>query len=132
MLKNERELEILAALRSAGYEVYVPQEHDIPGAWEMPNEEWAKKVFVNDVDAIHSCDVVMVLNFGMYSDSGTAWEAGYAAALEIPVIQVLCGFENCTYSLMMMNGCDKIIHAENVAFWESECACVGRDKIIQK
>jgi nucleoside 2-deoxyribosyltransferase len=74
----------------------------------------------------------MVLNFGMYSDSGTAWEAGFAAALEIPVIQVLCGFENCTYSLMMMNGCDKIIHAENVAFWESECACVSRDKIIQK
>ena len=85
-----------------------------------------------DVDALRESDVVMVRNFGRYSDPGTAWEAGFAAALEIPVVQVLCGYENCTYSLMMMNSCSKIISADHVAFWESECACVSWDKIIQK
>ena len=91
----------IEALRSAGYEVYVPQEHSIEGGWEMPNEEWARRVFAEDVDAIRTSDVVMILNFGMYSDSGTAWEAGYAYALKIPTVQVLCGGANATYSLMM-------------------------------
>ena len=133
---NDSELavykETISRLRSAGYKVHVPQEHEIKNAWDYSNADWARMVFDMDVDALRESDVVMVLNFGMYSDSGTAWEAGFAAALEIPVIQVLCGYENCTYSLMMMNGCSKIISADHVAFWESECACVCRDKIIQK
>ena len=122
----------IEALRSAGYEVYVPQEHTIEGGWEMPNEEWARRVFAEDVDAIRTSDVVMILNFGMYSDSGTAWEAGYAYAMKIPTVQVLCGGENATYSLMMMNGCDKVIEFRQIAHWEENCACAHFDKIIQK
>ena len=98
----------------------------------MSNAEWARKVFVNDVDAIHSCDVVMVLNFGMYSDSGTAWEAGYAYALKLPTVQVLCGGENATYSLMMMNGCDHIVEFEDLTYWEEKSAKLDTDGIIQK
>ena len=49
----------IEALRSAGYEVYVPQEHSIEGGWEMPNEEWAKAVYLEDVNAIRNCDVVL-------------------------------------------------------------------------
>ena len=122
----------IEALRSAGYEVYVPQEHSIEGGWEMPNEEWARRVFAEDVDAIRTSDVVMILNFGMYSDSGTAWEAGYAYGMKIPTIQVLCGGENATYSLMMMNGCDKVITFRQIAYWEENCACAHFNKIIQK
>ena len=85
---NDTELvvykETISRLRSAGYKVHVPQEHEIKNAWDYSNADWARMVFEMDVDALRASDVVMVLNFGMYSDSGTAWEAGFAAALEIP------------------------------------------------
>jgi nucleoside 2-deoxyribosyltransferase len=112
--------------------VYVPQEHIIEGGWEMPNEEWAKRVFAEDIHAILNSDVVMILNFGMYSDSGTAWEAGYAYGMKIPTVQVLCGGANATYSLMMMNGCDKVIEFHNVANWEEDSANIDLGKVIQK
>lgn len=124
--------ETISRLRSAGYKVHVPQEHEVENAWDYSNADWAKRVFEMDVEAIHASDVVMVLNFGMYSDSGTAWEAGYAAAFGKPVIQVLCGFENATYSLMMINGANKIISAENVQYWEEESANLSLDHVIQK
>lgn len=119
-------------LRNADYEVYAPQEHEIENAWDLSNEDWARAVYREDVHAILNSDVVMILNFGMYSDSGTAWEAGYAYGMKIPTIQVLCGGENATYSLMMMNGCDKVIEFRQIAYWEENCACAHFDKIIQK
>lgn len=133
---NELELvvykETIHRLREAGYEVYVPQEHTIPHAWSYSNKEWAKMVFDEDVWAIQQSDVVMVLNFGMYSDSGTAWEAGFAAALNKEIVQVLCGYENATYSLMMMNACSKVVRAEWVGCWEEKASAVELDTIIQK
>ena len=113
------------------HSVYVPQEHAIPNAWDMPHHEWAKEVFLEDIKAIEDCDVVMVLNFGMYSDSGTAWEAGYAMGLGKMVVQVLCGDENTTYSLMMFNGCTKVINLCDVEYWD-KVSSVKKDKVIQK
>ncbi len=124
--------ETIRRLREAGYAVFVPQEHEIPNAWDYSNAVWAQKVFEMDCAAIHDCDVVMVLNFGMYSDSGTAWEAGYAAAISKEVIQVLCGYENATYSLMMIGGCRKVVAVNNVENWEEMSAAIDYDKIIQK
>lgn len=111
--------------------VYVPQEHTIPDAWELSNQRWANEVFCADIEALESCDVVMVLNFGMYSDSGTAWEAGYALGCGKMVVQVLCGDENTTYSLMMLNGCDKIINLCDVGCWDWTTS-VNMGKVIQK
>lgn len=131
---NEAELEVyhrvITALRAEGYEVYVPQEHTIENAWSLSNEDWARRVFVEDRQALNECDVVMVLNFGMYSDSGTAWEAGYAYAKEKSVVQVLCGGENATYSLMMMNSCDNIVELPQVAHFREVSANTA--KVIQK
>ena len=31
---------VIAELRAKGYEVYVPQEHEIENAWEKPNFVW--------------------------------------------------------------------------------------------
>jgi len=111
--------------------VYVPQEHSIPNAWDLSNQDWAKQVFCADIEAIEDCDVVMVLNFGMYSDSGTAWEAGYAMGLGKMVVQVLCGDENTVYSLMMFNGCSKVINLCDVEHWD-KVSSVKKDKVIQK
>ena len=124
--------QVINDLRKAGHEVYVPQEHTIEGAWDMSNKEWANRVYHEDINAIDDCECVMVLNFGMYSDSGTAWEAGYAFALRKWTIHVLCGGDNATYSLMMMNGCDKVVALRDVVQFEEISSSINMDKVIQK
>lgn len=123
---------VIGDLRSNdAHSVYVPQEHEIPNAWDLSNQDWARQVFCADIEAIEDCDVIMVLNFGMYSDSGTAWEAGYAMGLGKMVVQVLCGDENTVYSLMMFNGCSKVINLCDIAHWD-KVSSVKKDKVIQK
>lgn len=72
-------------LRAAGHEVFVPMEHKIEDAWSYSPKEWAEKVFSMDVDAIRACDEMIALYYGMYSDTGTAFEIGYAYAAQMPV-----------------------------------------------
>lgn len=72
---------LVEQMREHGYDVYVPQEHTVPNAWEMSQEDWAKEVFKMDIAAIQDCDMVYAIYDGLYSDSGTAWEIGYAYAL---------------------------------------------------
>ena len=104
---------VIAELRSEGHEVFVPKEHTIPNAWDLSNAVWGENVFAVDILGIQKCDVVVVLNFGMYSDSGTAWECGYAYALGKKVVNVLCGDDN-TYSLMMLNGCNTYVKIDSI------------------
>lgn len=61
-------------------ELFIPMEHFIPGGEKMTNAEWGNKVFELDVKAIDDCDEVFALYLGHYSDTGTAWEIGYAFA----------------------------------------------------
>lgn len=72
---------LVKQMRGHGYDVFVPQEHTIPNAWEMSQEDWAEAVFKMDIAAIQDCDMVYAVYDGLYSDSGTAWEIGYAYAL---------------------------------------------------
>ena len=96
--------EAIRILRNEGLNVFVPKEHTIPNGWDMPNHIWGESVFSVDYLALTQCDVVVVLNFGMYSDSGTAWECGAAFALGKTVVNVLCGCDDTEYSIMMVNG----------------------------
>lgn len=91
-------------LRDLGNEVYVPMEHQIENAWDYPNPEWAKRVFDEDVKAIKACEVVYCIYYGLYSDSGTAWECGFAYALGKPVY--LIDRANSEVSLMVVNGAE--------------------------
>ena len=127
MLADFSDLRVISYLCEVRHDEYA-----IEGAWEMPNHAWSREVFVEDVRAIHECDVILILNWGMYSDSGTAWEAGYAYGNKIPTVQVLCGEPNTTYSLMMINGADKVIHLADVENWEEKSAEADLSKIIQK
>ena len=131
---NEEELKYyriaVERLRTSGYDVFGPQEHEIEGAWEMSNEEWAERVYSMDEKAIWNCDVVIVLNFGLYSDSGTAWEAGYAKAHGKRVVQVLCGGDNAVYSLMMLSSADKVVTFDQIGVWQRVCADMS--KVTQK
>ena len=111
---NNQEIEkydnVIDSLREQGFDVFVPREHTVPNGWDMPNHIWAENVFAVDYLAITKCDVVVVLNFGMYSDSGTAWECGCAYALGKKVLNVLCGEEDEEYSLMMLNGTNSVCY----------------------
>ena len=96
--------EVIHILRNQNLNVFVPREHTIPNAQNLPNNIWGENVFAVDYLAITQCDVVVVLNFGMYSDSGTAWECGAAFALGKKVVNILCGSDDTKYSIMMVNG----------------------------
>lgn len=71
-----------------GYEVYCPWELKIENAWDMPQEEWARKVFEADIKAIQECDVFVMITSGRESTAGTNWENGYAYALNKHIITV--------------------------------------------
>lgn len=67
--------------RAEGHEVYLPQEYKIPGAYEIDNLTWAKKVREHDIKMLEACHVVVaIVRGGKASDDGTAFEIGYAAA----------------------------------------------------
>lgn len=97
-------------------DLFVPKEHTIPNAWDLSNRVWAESVFAVDILGIQKADVVVVLNFGMYSDSGTAWECGYAYALGKKVVNVCIGYDK-DFSLMMLNGCDTVVPLSDLDHW---------------
>ena len=89
-------------LRKAGHDVFSPRENkccdeetgiNSRDAVVSCNEEtdspaWAEKIFAIAKAGIDSCDAVVMLYYSNYSDTGTAWECGYAYASGKPVIVV--------------------------------------------
>ena len=65
--------------------LFIPMEHFIPDGENLSNNEWAEAVFKMDVEALNKCNRVIAAYSGLYSDTGTAWEIGYAYAKGIPV-----------------------------------------------
>lgn len=128
--------EAIRILRHQGLNVFVPREHTIPNGWDMPNHVWGESVFSVDYLALAHCDVVVVLNFGMYSDSGTAWESGCAYALGKDVVNILCGCDGTEYSLMMVNGTTATVSFDEFRYNSlEECICFDKntnEKILQK
>ena len=70
-------------------ELFIPMEHFIPNGENLSNNEWAEAVFKMDVEALNKCDHVIAAYLGLRSDTGTAWEIGYAYAKGIPVDLIL-------------------------------------------
>ena len=106
--------EVIRILKEKGYDLFIPRDHEIENAWGKSNAEWAREVFIADLNALNKADVVFVINHGMYSDSGTAWECGYAYAKEKMVINILVDTmqKDKSFSLMMINGADMTIPLE--------------------
>jgi len=61
---------LVAALRAAGHDVFVPQEQE-------PGRD-AAGIFAGDVGGIDWAEGVLAIVDGADPDSGTAWEVGYA------------------------------------------------------
>lgn len=88
--------EALAILRGKGLDVYAPLLHQRARAG-ISRRAWAEATFRDDVAALRGADIAVVLFYGMYSDSGTAWECGYAYALgkKIVAVHLHEGKSNC-------------------------------------
>lgn len=97
---------LASALRRQGREVYVPHEHEIEGGWSMPNREWGKRVFEEDVKALDWCDTVIYFCEGMTGDIGSAWECGYAYAKGKKILVQFLGKQTDKISLMVANSTD--------------------------
>ena len=70
-------------------ELFIPMEHFIPNGENLSNNEWAEAVFKMDVAALDKSDLVIASYLGLRSDTGTAWEIGYAYAKGISITLVL-------------------------------------------
>lgn len=103
---------VLDTLRRYKLNVYAPYEHSIENAWGLPNPIWGQRVFTEDVKAIDNSESVVVIDWGMDSDTGTAWECGYAYAKQKTVIVICCGNQPA-HSLMMLNGCSIFVKLED-------------------
>lgn len=112
---------VIKNLRERGHDVFVPREHIVPNGWEMSNPDWGKAVFALDLEGLNNAETVVVLDWGMYADCGTAWECGYAYAKGKNVIVVSCD-NSCPHSVMMCNGSKNFITLENLlgGHWWSE------------
>ena len=86
----------LAILREKGLEVYAPLLHQ-RGRESVSRKTWAEATFRDDAAAIRRCDVLVLLFYGLYSDSGAAWECGYGYALgkRIVAVHLHEGKSNC-------------------------------------
>ncbi|MBO5824625.1 MAG: nucleoside 2-deoxyribosyltransferase [Prevotella sp.] len=121
--QNERYIyaRVIDYLRNAEQlDLYVPMEHTVEDAWNLSNSAWGWEVFKEDVRALDEAKVVYVLNFGMYSDSGTAWEAGYAYAKGKRIVNILVNQKDNVYSLMMINSSTILVNVEFESMDESE------------
>lgn len=70
-------------------ELFIPMEHFIPNGENLSNNEWAEAVFKMDVAALDKSNLMIASYLGLRSDTGTAWEIGYAYAKGIPVFLML-------------------------------------------
>jgi nucleoside 2-deoxyribosyltransferase len=72
--------EVVAALRSVGHEVFLPQEKE-PGLDPAG-------IFATDVGGIDWADGLVAIVDGADSESGTSWEVGYAYGGRKPTVLV--------------------------------------------
>lgn len=109
--ERETALEIAENFRLKGYSVFVPLEHKVENAWDLPNYAWGKAVFNNDIKAIKECNAVICLSYGRISSAGTNWEAGYAYGIGKKVIVV--EMEGVTLmSLMLSNSAYAVLNGK--------------------
>ena len=78
-------------LMKRGFNVFSPRLNEVRTDENTQKPLWSKETFMNDRRFIDWADVVVMLYHGGYSDSGTAWEAGYAYGTHKPVVVVHVG-----------------------------------------
>jgi len=107
-------------------QLYIPMEFKVPGdfqkedgTWNLPNYDWAKAVYENDLKELKEADFVVAMYGRHYCSSGTVWEIGYVAGMNaydsvkslILYIPPYCK-EGSDLSLMVTMGADGILRED--------------------
>ena len=104
---NEYEVQCLerveALLFGRDYQVFSPRLNEVRDEITSKDPVWSMETFMNDRRFIDWADVVVMLYHGCYSDSGTAWECGYAYGTHKPVVAVHVGREPGNGSNLMVH-----------------------------
>lgn len=77
-------------LKEKGLNFFSPMRNQMEHL-EVGTRQWSTETFMNDLKYIKWAEVVVGIYHGNYSDSGTAWELGYAYATDKPVILIHVG-----------------------------------------
>lgn len=113
---NEKELEnvkkVEKILIDRGFSVFSPRLHEMRTG---DTKLWSKENFINDKRFIDWADAVVMLYYGVYSDSGTAWECGYAYGTNTPVVVVHLGDDS---NLMVHEGCHTNITLDDLKAYD--------------
>ena len=105
-------------LQARGFDVFSPRLHEVRDAAVVGMAEWSRETFRSDRDNIDSADVVVMLYHGAYSDSGTAWEAGYACGVGKPVVAVHVGRGDVGSNLMVHESAVANISLEELSSYD--------------
>lgn len=118
---NEKELENVKIaekiLTERGFSLFSPRLNEVRTDENTQQSWWSKETFMNDKKFIDWADVVVMLSYGGYSDSGTAWECGYAYGTNTPVVVVQLGEDS---NLMVHEGCHSNITLEELKTYDFE------------
>lgn len=118
---NEKELDNVKLaekiLTERGFSLFSPRLNEVRTDENTQQSWWSKETFMNDKKFIDWADVVVMLYYGGYSDSGTAWESGYAYGTNTPVVVVQLGEDS---NLMVHEGCHSNITLEELKTYDFE------------
>ena len=118
---NEKELENVKIaekiLTERGFSLFSPRLNEVRTDEITQQSWWSKETFMNNKKFIDWADVVVMLYYGGYSDSGTAWECGYAYGTNTPVVVVQLGEDS---NLMVHEGCHSNITLEELKTYDFE------------
>lgn len=116
---NEEELKNVKyaekVLTQRGFKIFSPRLNEVRDVDKVGSQWWSKETFMNDRRFIDWADVVVMIYYGAYSDSGTAWECGYAFATNKPVIVVHIGKNS---NLMVHEGCHSNIKLQDLETYD--------------
>ena len=104
--------------------VFLPQDYVSPKI-DKHNTIWARDVFDYDTNAIYDADMICIVdNGGYHSDDGSAFEVGYAYAMNKEIIFISDSPE-LKKSLMIGNAVNQfyIYDEENDTFWQRDRDC---------
>lgn len=114
-LKNVKIAEKI--LTDRGFSLFSPRLNEVRSDGIINKALWSKETFMNDKKFIDWADVVVMLYYGGYSDSGTAWECGYAYATNTPVVVVHLGKDS---NLMVHEGSHSNITLDDLKTYDFE------------
>lgn len=120
-------------LSEAGHQTFLPhRDGEDDGASRGPEDEGAdarrRRIFAADMEGLARADAVVALLDGPDCDAGTAFEMGWAYAERRPIFGLRTDFRTLgpegAVSLMLLMGCDRFVHADDLDWDEVAAALV--------